>query len=559
VAALVSVHTMSDPEDMEAKVGQSDLAQSLGADNAGDIGIVQFVMTSESDDKFHGSSKVSRSDDNLKHEATSMSGQRRRGGRRKQFLQRLGLAGSSSHRRRGWSPNSSSSFGAAAAAIQTTAPSSAAASALTAWGGVAKKRPPAKKETDPARKTKGKGSTSWSGSKIRNVELLTRCMGRQESVRRNRQGGVAEAISQDPVQCLSYHDRPTSDDEDVGLHSRHADHSTVGSTTITINRPSVKRKSRDLKQVERDVEKDSLERSSPVPAGSSVQVIQADLAQIEVSSASPTDDHCHHGFLDFNPTSTSLASAVTNSGNSQLRHLEVGGSALFNFFTSVASHRPLSSLVAGGLGDTLGIPTTTTAAVHSQIDCENFLIPHQREIINCPFYWGKIDRYEAEELLADKPEGSFLLRDSAQDDFVFSVSFRRYSRSLHARIEEEDHLFSFDSHDPGVHCSHTIKQLLQHYKDPLSCMFFEPMLLFPVIRKTCFSLQSLARAAIVDSMTGVRRCEGSDSSSSGGPSHQPDSRAYAGVSELPLPKVLKAYLREYHYKHKIRTRYIEVH
>ena len=84
---------MSDPEDMEAKVGQSDLAQSLGTDNAGDIGIVQFVMTSESDDKFHGSSKVSRSDDNLKHEATSMSGQRRRGGRRKQFLQRLGLAG----------------------------------------------------------------------------------------------------------------------------------------------------------------------------------------------------------------------------------------------------------------------------------------------------------------------------------------------------------------------------------------------------------------------------------------------------------------------------------
>jgi len=531
---------MSDPEDMEAKVAQSDLAQSLGTtDNTGDIGI-QFAMTGES-----GSSKVSCSDDNLKHEASSMSGQRRRGGRRKQFLQRLGLAGSSSHRRRGWSPNRSNSCGAAAAAIQSTAPSSAAASALTAWGGVAKKRPPAKKETDPARKTKVKGSISWSGSKIRNVELLTRCMGRQESVRRNRQGGLAEAISQDPVQCLSYHGRPTSEDEDVGVHSRHADHSTVGSTTI--NRP----KSRDLKQVERDVEKDSLERSSPVPAGSSVQVIQADLAQIEVGSASPTDDHCHHGFLDFNPTSA----AVTNSG----RHLEVGGSALFNFFTSVASHRPLSSLVAGGLGDTLGIPTTTTAAVHSQIDCENFLIPHQREIINCPFYWGKIDRYEAEELLADKPEGSFLLRDSAQDDFVFSVSFRRYSRSLHARIEEEDHLFSFDSHDPGVHCSHTIKQLLQHYKDPLSCMFFEPMLLFPVIRKTCFSLQSLARAAIVDSMTGVRRCEGSDSSSSGGPSHQPDSRAYAGVSELPLPKVLKAYLREYHYKHKIRTRYIEVH
>ena len=65
---------------------------------------------------------------------------------------------------------------------------------------------------------------------------------------------------------------------------------------------------------------------------------------------------------------------------------------------------PLSTLVNNTAGP------VATAAVHSQIDCENFLIPQQREIINCPFYWGKIDRYEAEELLADKPEGSFLLR-----------------------------------------------------------------------------------------------------------------------------------------------------
>ena len=174
-----------------------------------------------------------------------------------------------------------------------------------------------------------------------------------------------------------------------------------------------------------------------------------------------------------------------------------------------------------------------TPTIHTQVDFTNFLIPGQKEIIQCPFYWGKIDRYEAEALLADKPEGSFLLRDSAQDDFVFSVSFRRYSRSLHARIEEDRHMFSFDSHDPGVHASHSVRGLLEHYKDPLSCMFFEPMLLFPVVRKTVFSLQSLARASISDR------------------TH------YGGISQLPLPKVLKQYLREYHYKHKIRTRYID--
>ena len=173
-------------------------------------------------------------------------------------------------------------------------------------------------------------------------------------------------------------------------------------------------------------------------------------------------------------------------------------------------------------------PTT-----HTQIDFTNFLIPGQKDIMQCAFYWGKIDRYQAEALLADNPEGSFLLRDSAQEDFVFSVSFRRYSRSLHARIEEDRHMFSFDSHDPGVHASHSVRGLLEHYKDPLSCMFFEPMLLFPVVRKTVFSLQSLARASICDR------------------TH------YGGVSQLPLPKVLKQYLREYHYKHKIRTRYID--
>ena len=35
-------------------------------------------------------------------------------------------------------------------------------------------------------------------------------------------------------------------------------------------------------------------------------------------------------------------------------------------------------------------------------------------------------RYEAEALLERRPEGSFLLRDSAQDDYLFSVSFRRF-------------------------------------------------------------------------------------------------------------------------------------
>lgn len=60
----------------------------------------------------------------------------------------------------------------------------------------------------------------------------------------------------------------------------------------------------------------------------------------------------------------------------------------------------------------------------NQVDYIHYLVPDLKEITNCSFYWGKIDRYEAEKLLEGKPEGTFLLRDSAQEEYLFSVSFR---------------------------------------------------------------------------------------------------------------------------------------
>ena len=58
------------------------------------------------------------------------------------------------------------------------------------------------------------------------------------------------------------------------------------------------------------------------------------------------------------------------------------------------------------------------------MDYVHCLVPDLKEITTCSFYWGKIDRYEAEKLLEGKVEGTFLLRDSAQEEYLFSVSFR---------------------------------------------------------------------------------------------------------------------------------------
>lgn len=81
-----------------------------------------------------------------------------------------------------------------------------------------------------------------------------------------------------------------------------------------------------------------------------------------------------------------------------------------------------------------------------QEDFIHCLVPDLMQITNCSFYWGKMDRYEAERLLDNKPEGTFLLRDSAQEEFLFSLSFRKYGRSLHARIEQSDHEFRYASY-----------------------------------------------------------------------------------------------------------------
>lgn len=168
--------------------------------------------------------------------------------------------------------------------------------------------------------------------------------------------------------------------------------------------------------------------------------------------------------------------------------------------------------------------------IHTQIDYIHCLVPDLLQITNLPCYWGVMDRYEAETLLEGKPEGTFLLRDSAQEDYLFSVSFRRYGRSLHARIEQWNHNFSFDVHDPSVFHASTVTGLLEHYKDPNSCMFFEPLLSNPIHRTQPFSLQHICRAVISSCTT------------------------YDGINMLPIPNTLKKHLKEYHYKQRVRVR-----
>lgn len=169
--------------------------------------------------------------------------------------------------------------------------------------------------------------------------------------------------------------------------------------------------------------------------------------------------------------------------------------------------------------------------------CYKDFMESMRQLKDVGWYWGPLIWEEAEAKLANKAEGSFLVRDSSDERYILSLSFKHQGRVHHTRIEHHRGQFSFWS-QPESHGKSTIKDFIEQCVDnsrngrflyfirpsapgapPLPIHLLHPVSRFAQMR----SLQHMCRFAILQM---VRRDH---------------------IDDLPVPTRIKKYLQEAQY------------
>ncbi|XP_016091726.1 suppressor of cytokine signaling 2-like isoform X3 [Sinocyclocheilus grahami] len=159
-----------------------------------------------------------------------------------------------------------------------------------------------------------------------------------------------------------------------------------------------------------------------------------------------------------------------------------------------------------------------------------------RDLKNTGWYWGSLTANEAKEILQDTSEGTFLVRDSSQRDYLFTISAMTSAGPTNLRIEYKDGKFKLDSVvlvKPKLKQFDSVVHLVEHYVQLSRTSFkgnttplapskgtVQLLLTTPVYTATP-SLQHLCRIAI--------------------------NKTTRQVQELPLPNRLKDYLTDYTY------------
>ncbi|XP_037616957.1 suppressor of cytokine signaling 2 [Sebastes umbrosus] len=166
-----------------------------------------------------------------------------------------------------------------------------------------------------------------------------------------------------------------------------------------------------------------------------------------------------------------------------------------------------------------------------------------KDLKNTGWYWGSLTANEAKEILQDASEGTFLVRDSSQRDYLFTISAMTSAGPTNLRIEYKHGKFKLDSVvlvKPKLKQFDSVVHLVEHYVQlsrtsdkagAAAASNSQPsaappngtvqLLLTKPVYTATPSLQHLCRIAI--------------------------NRRTRQVQDLPLPNRLKDYLTDYTY------------
>lgn len=174
-----------------------------------------------------------------------------------------------------------------------------------------------------------------------------------------------------------------------------------------------------------------------------------------------------------------------------------------------------------------------------------------RDLKNTGWYWGRLTASEAKDILQDSPEGTFLLRDSTQRDYLFTISAMTSAGPTNLRIEFKEGKFKLDSVvlvKPKLKQFDSVVHLVEYYVklSRTSCQASQGQ--FQAQRQ----VQSSSQVPISPSPNGTVQLLLTKPAYAAMPSLQhlcriSINKSTRKVQELPLPNRLKDYLTDYTY------------
>lgn len=66
------------------------------------------------------------------------------------------------------------------------------------------------------------------------------------------------------------------------------------------------------------------------------------------------------------------------------------------------------------------------------------------KVKDCGWYWGPVSASKAEQILENEEEGSFLVRDSSSENYIFSLTVKIDGSVRHVRIEHDQGEWPFN-------------------------------------------------------------------------------------------------------------------